>query len=189
MKSNRAFLYGLIASAMPPTRGFAIRRHLLRWVGATVGDGASLVASARFMVGGDLIIGAKTWVGHGVLMIGGEASIRIGSHCDIAPRVMLVTGSHVIDLEGNRVAGVGISSPISIGDGCWIGAGATILGGTEIGTQSVVAAGAVVSGRFPPFSLIGGVPGRLIRELQREAMEGHVQSEVPASRIESRRTS
>ena len=187
MKSNRAFLYGLVAAAMPPTRGFAIRRHLLRWAGATVGDGASLVASARFMVGGDLVIGAETWVGHGVLMIGGDASIQIGSHCDIAPRVMLVTGSHVIDLESKRVAGIGISSPIVIGDGCWIGAGATILGGTEMGAQSVVAAGAVVSGRFPPFSLVGGVPARLIRTLQPEEKERPVQSDGIAPRIDSGR--
>ena len=41
----------------------------------------------------------------------------------------------------------------------------TILKGSEIGTHSVVAAGAVVSGKFPPSVIIGGVPAKIIRKI------------------------
>jgi acetyltransferase-like isoleucine patch superfamily enzyme len=123
------------------------------------------VSSATFWLTGSLSIGEGTWIGHEVIIVGGDAPISIGANCDFAPRVSIVTGSHRINSHGPRVAGDGYSLPISIGNGCWIGAGAIILGGTTIGERSIVAAGAVVKGNFPGGSLIGGVPARVIREI------------------------
>ncbi|MFC3205354.1 acyltransferase [Aquamicrobium soli] len=56
-----------------------------------------------------------------------------------------------------------------MGDGCWICAGATLLGGTVVGPHSIVASGAVVKGVFPAFSVIGGVPARQIKFLRDRA--------------------
>lgn len=53
--------------------------------------------------------------------------------------------------------------PVTIGDGCWIGANVTILKGVTIGRGSVVAAGAVVTKSCPPYSIIGGVPAKVIK--------------------------
>jgi len=149
--------------ALPATRFFGLKRWLLRVAGARVGDGVRCASSARFQLTGELSIGSETWIGHDVLVVGGGSPVSIGRNCDIAPRVTLATGSHQIDPLGARVAGEGYSLPIVIGDGCWICAGATILGGTIIGSHSIVAAGAVVKGHFPPKSMIGGVPARVIR--------------------------
>lgn len=52
---------------------------------------------------------------------------------------------------------------IKIGDDCWIGAKVTILDGTVLGNGCVVAAGAVVRGIIPPYSIIGGVPAKIIK--------------------------
>lgn len=52
---------------------------------------------------------------------------------------------------------------IKIGKGCWIGAKATILDGTVLGDGCIVAAGAVVNGNFPPMSILGGVPAKIIK--------------------------
>lgn len=172
MNGVALYLYGLFAGLMPSTRGFRLRRFLLRLAGAEVGSGVRLVASARFLVGGQLLIGKETWIGHEVMVVGGDTSIMIGSSCDIAPRVTIVSGSHKVEPRGPRAAGAGVSLPITIGNGCWICTGAVVLGGTELGEHCVVAAGAVVHGRFPAYSLIGGVPARVIRPLGVETLPG-----------------
>jgi len=53
--------------------------------------------------------------------------------------------------------------PVVIEDECWIGANVTILKGVTIGRGSVVAAGAVVTKSCEPYSIIGGVPAKLIK--------------------------
>lgn len=150
---------------MPPTRFFGAKRTVLRWAGAKIDENVRCVSSATFLLGGPLAIKRDTWIGHDVLIVGGDAAVTIGESCDVAPRVTFATGSHQIRDVGPRVAGAGYSLPITIGDGSWICTGATILGGTTIGERSIVAAGAVVKGNFPPRSLIGGVPARVIRDL------------------------
>lgn len=58
-----------------------------------------------------------------------------------------------------------ISKGIVIGNNVWVGAKATFLDGSQVGNNSVVAAGAVVKDIFPDNSLIGGVPAKLIKEI------------------------
>ena len=50
-----------------------------------------------------------------------------------------------------------------IEDGCWIGANVTILKGVTIGRGSIVAAGAVVNKSCEPYSVIGGIPAKLLK--------------------------
>jgi acetyltransferase-like isoleucine patch superfamily enzyme len=135
----------------------------LCWAGARVGNDAKIVSSARFYLTGHLSIGNQTWIGHDVLIVGGDAVVSLGAYCDSAPRVSFVTGIHAINPHALHVTDEGYSLPITIGDGSWICAGATILGGTNIGERSIVAAGAVVKGVFPAGVLIGGVPARVLQ--------------------------
>ena len=147
---------------MPPTRCFAIKRALLGWAGADVGTNVRIVSSARFYLTGRLIIGDDTWIGHEVLVSGGDADVVIGSKVDIAPRVCLLTGSHELFTIAGRAAGKGYSLPITIADGAWLGASSTILGGVTVGLCSVVAAGALVNRDVKPGRVFGGVPAREI---------------------------
>jgi maltose O-acetyltransferase len=165
MKTGRLFIVNLLFGLTPPTRCFRLKRVLLRWCGAAIGANVRIVSSARFHLTGKLAIGDDTWVGHEVLVIGGDAEITIGAKVDIAPRVMIVTGSHNLSATPGRAAGKGYSLPVVIEDGAWLGAAAVILGGVTVGRCGVVAAGALVNRNVAPWTMVAGVPARLVREV------------------------
>ena len=58
-----------------------------------------------------------------------------------------------------------VSSPVFIEDNVWIGEKAVILKGVRIGRNSIVAAGAVVTKSVPPFSVVAGVPARVVKTI------------------------
>lgn len=145
MNSKKLFIYGLITFFLPATKFFGLKSKLLRWCGAEIGENVRIVSSARFQIGGKLIIGNNTWIGHEVLIVGGNSRIEIGNDCDIAPRVTIITGSHKVNSKNDiKVAGEGYSKDIYIGNGCWICTNVTILGGTKIGCMSLIGANTLV---------------------------------------------
>jgi acetyltransferase-like isoleucine patch superfamily enzyme len=165
MSPIRIYFINFIFKFLPPTRLFRIKCNLLRWAGGEVSLTARIVSSVRIYTTGRVVIGDDTWLGHEVMMTGGDGLIEIGSKCDVGPRVVFASGTHEIDALSDRVAGLGYSMPIKVSDGVWIGVGAIILGGVTIGRSAVVAAGAVVNKDVPPFSLVAGVPARIVRNL------------------------
>jgi len=103
-----------------------------------------------------------------IFSTGPDGPVRIGSHCDIGPGVMLVTGSHFLG-ESKRRAGNGFAEPIVIGNGCWIGARSLILGGVTVGDSCVIAAGSVViPGEYPSHVLLSGVPAGVTKTFPAE---------------------
>ena len=90
--------------------------------------------------------------------------VTIGKNCMIAPNVGLYSATHPVRAE-ERYNGVELGKPITIGDNCWIGAGAIINPGVSIGNNVVVASGAVVTKNFGDNVVIGGNPAKIIREL------------------------
>ena len=57
------------------------------------------------------------------------------------------------------------TTPVTIEDDVWIGANVVVLPGVRIGTHSVVAAGAIVTKDVPPYSLVAGVPAKVIKQI------------------------
>ena len=133
---------------------------LLRWSGAEVGKNVRINSSAVFSGNGDLSIGEDVWIGAGsVIMPVAPARVAIGSHVDIGPGVMILTGSHEIDPDGLHIGGRGTAKSVTVGDGCWLGARVTILPGATLAEKTLVAAGAVVTKSVDePCSLVAGVP-------------------------------
>lgn len=86
------------------------------------------------------------------------AKITIGTKVAISREAFICTASHDI-LKANRPL---TTAPITICDGVWIGARATILPGVTIGEGAVVAANAVVTKDVEPWTVVGGNPARVI---------------------------
>ena len=100
-----------------------------------------------------------------------RASLSIGKKVIFGPNPTIITGDHRIDIVGKFLMDVTDDeklpendAPVVIEDGVWCGANVTILKGVTIGRDSIVAAGSVVTKSFPPYSIIGGVPAKLIRQ-------------------------
>jgi maltose O-acetyltransferase len=150
---------------LPPTRLFGVRRLLLRSAGVDLAGNARVCGGGWIYGPGKVSIGRDSWVSPGtVLYTHREAAIRIGGNCDIGPYCLFLTGTHKVG-SAQRRAGTPVALPVTVADGCWIGARTTILGGVTIGQGSIVAAGSVVTADVPANSLAAGVPARVKRQL------------------------
>lgn len=118
----------------------------------------------------NLSVGDGTSIPKGSTFYCTEAPLTIGKKVIFGPRPTIITGDHRIDILGKHIIDVTVDEklpendmPVTIEDGCWIGANVTILKGVTIGRGSIVAAGAVVTKSCPPYSIIGGIPAKLIK--------------------------
>lgn len=90
--------------------------------------------------------------------------IKIGNNVRIAPHVMMIAANHVFDDTDTPICKQGlVHKPIVIEDDVWIAGRANIMAGVTIGTGAVVAAGAVVTKDVPPYSVVAGVPAKVIK--------------------------
>ena len=111
--------------------------------------------------GAELIIGNNVFINHGV-NICATKSIVIGDNVHIADLVMMHdTNFHEVE-EGKGIT----TKPIKIGDNAWIGARSIILPGIEIGKNSVIAAGSIVTKSVPENCLVAGVPAKILKHLK-----------------------
>lgn len=118
----------------------------------------------------NLSIGDGTSIPKGSTIYCTGATLTIGKKVIFGPHPTIITGDHRIDIIGKYIVDVTVAEklpendlPVVIEDDVWVGANVTILKGVTIGRGSVVAAGAVVTKSCEPYSIIGGVPAKLIK--------------------------
>ena len=115
--------------------------------------------------------GRKIFIGnhvklHDVLINAVNGEVHIGDGTFFGHRAMLLTGSHKINFFGVDRQKAIVGKPIHLGEGVWVGSGAIILGGVSVGDGAVIAAGAVVTQNISAYSVVGGVPARLIKNIE-----------------------
>ncbi len=91
--------------------------------------------------------------------------ITIEDNVLIAPKVSLLSEGHPVSSDDRHSLMVG---HIHIKKNAWIGANATILPGVTIGENSIVASGAVVSKDVPDNTVVGGIPAKVIKQLEKK---------------------
>jgi acetyltransferase-like isoleucine patch superfamily enzyme len=157
------YLVNLITRLLPLSRCYHLKAFLYRSAGYEVSRSCRIISSAQINGNCQVTIGDDTFIGHEVLIVGGESRIQIGRFVDVGPRVCIVSGTHIIDMHGPHSAGAGYSKDIVIEEGVWIGANSTILGGARLGRKCVIGAGSVVTRDIAPFTMACGVPCRAVK--------------------------
>ncbi|UBM60736.1 acyltransferase [Marinilongibacter aquaticus] len=110
---------------------------------------------------GDLHIGARSLIGLGNVIIG---PVTIGSNTILAQHIVISGLNHLYENPEIPIRDQGVStSPVEIGDNCWIGANCVITAGVKIGKHVIVGAGSVVTKDIPPYSVAVGNPARIIK--------------------------
>ena len=136
----------------------------------TLGDqskigAGSIISSTSHLskYGKGMRLGSRSGFGE-YCYFGAAGGIEIGDDVIAGQFVSFHSENHVFNDLTSPIREQGVTSQgIVIGDDVWIGARVTVLDGTRVGASSVIAAGAVVSGEFPPYSVIGGVPARVLK--------------------------
>jgi acetyltransferase-like isoleucine patch superfamily enzyme len=127
--------------------------------------GARLETRGAYSVDPKIIIGDGTSI-HYYFHCGAFQSVKIGKNVLIAGRVFITDHDHVFtDPSTPPLHAAWDIQPVVIEDEVWIGEGAAILKGVKVGRRAVIGANAVVTKDVPPYTVVGGVPARVIKTI------------------------
>ena len=126
-------------------------------------------AAENVTLTGDVTLAEDVGIWFGCVLRGDDAPLSVGRRSNIQDLTMVHADTGVSNSIGEEVT-VGhrcVLHGAVVEDRCLIGMGAVLLGGSRIGSESIVAAGAVVKegAEIPPRSLVVGVPARVVREV------------------------
>lgn len=145
----------LICSGMPP--------YICDSGEISIGNGSIVREFAILQTyGGKIALGSNCTV-NAFCVLQGNGGIEIGSNVLIAARVSMFAANHIFTDPDKPIGSQGETlKGIIVEDDVWIGSGAIILDGVKVGRGSVIGAGAVVKYDVPEFSIVGGVPAKII---------------------------
>jgi acetyltransferase-like isoleucine patch superfamily enzyme len=141
--------------------GYVPSHHVRRWayqfLGLRYPANAVIYGGAEVRHPKNIRIGEGTIIGNGAIL-DGRLGLTIGKRVNFSTGVWIWTVQH--DYRSPDFGDSG--GPVVIGDYAWISCRVVILPGVTIGEGAVVAAGAVVTTDVAPYSVVGGIPAKLI---------------------------
>ena len=128
----------------------------------SIGNDTWFNVGVHIQANGGVSIGDKTHFAPYCVLYG---PLEVGNKCAFAAHTVLASIGHTYDQPDVPFVDLPAQSKkIIIEDNVWVGANTTIIGGVRVGTGSIIGAGAVVTHDVEPYSVVGGVPARLIRK-------------------------
>ena len=140
-----------------------LREMMSRLIGKKVDDTFRLFPPFYTDFGKNISIGRDVFINSGC-HFQDQGGITIGDGSLIGHNVVLATINHALSPSQKRK---NLYAPITIGSNVWIGSNAVILQGVTIGEWAVVAAGAVVTKDVPPYTVVGGIPAKVMKKVER----------------------
>lgn len=130
----------------------------------SIGDYSKVVVSTTLNhIGKYIRIGNNVGIGE-YAYLGGAGGLEIGDDCIIGQYFSCHPENHNFQALDIAIRHQGVSrSGITLGRNCWVGAKVILLDGVSVGDHSIIAAGAVVTRSFPAYSVLGGVPARVLK--------------------------
>jgi acetyltransferase-like isoleucine patch superfamily enzyme len=177
-------------------REFARRRAFCRW--PIHGNVLEALREGRLEVGEHTLFEPGVWItapGSGRIRIGSGSFlninvmvaavelVEIGDHCMLANGCFVTDGNHRFDDPTQPVTYQGFTTkgPTRIGDNVWCGAHVVVTSGVTIGERAVIGANSVVTADVAPYSIVGGVPARVLKQDWRLPGVGGLEPELPTS--------
>jgi acetyltransferase-like isoleucine patch superfamily enzyme len=147
---------------VPGLLGLTLRSALYRVLFERLEGFAFIYAGARIEHSWRIRAGRSLAINGGAFL-SGRGGLTIGDHVLVGPNAVILSSRHRWDLGEVPIVAQGQQLlPSIIGDDVWIGANAVVLGGIEVATGTVVAAGAVVTKSTEPYTIVGGMPAAII---------------------------
>jgi acetyltransferase-like isoleucine patch superfamily enzyme len=149
---------------------------------SVISEGTWLNVNDRDVDAPVIVIGNNCFIGRRNFFSSG-AAIKIGDYCftGVNCNFLGADHQHTSPFMPYIVSGTTNNASIELGPNCWLGAAVTVLKGVRIGYGSIIGAGSVVTRDVPPFSMLVGNPGRVIRRYDVERKEWISASDVTAS--------
>jgi putative colanic acid biosynthesis acetyltransferase WcaF len=141
-----------------------IKSNYLRLQGATIGKSITYYPGIKINPCRRLKLGDHVDLAWGVIITTG-GYVEIGDRTLIGYRTIISSANHVIPQGKGHIFGSGHhKKKVTIENDVWVGGNCTIVAGVNIGEGAVIAAGSVVTKDVEPFTIVGGIPAKLIRK-------------------------
>lgn len=126
-----------------------------------IGIGSRIQQPKAIYIGNNVSLNDYAWIAANQK----NGEIFIGDNTIVGPRCILHSGNHIYSAPQIPIQKQGYKfAQIHIGKDVWLGSNVTVLQGVEIGDGAVVAAGSVVVKNVEPFTIVGGIPAKKIKE-------------------------
>lgn len=157
-------LYGLILSKIPFSFGGKVRYKFLKNRLKYLGIKSSISTNVHIINPEGIVIEENVGIARDVVL-DGRGSLSIGKNSLIGFETAIITSTHNFDRADIPIKDQGMkSSPIEIGDNCWIGARVIILPGNKIGNNSIVGANSVITKDIPDSVIAAGILCKVIKK-------------------------